>query len=63
MREKDFHWSNGDPWSNEFLSYKMYLAVDEENYERAAKCNDEINRRLALERKNRELYYANYQLS
>jgi hypothetical protein len=38
---------DGKKWSNKFLQYHIDKAVQEENYEWAQECKDELDRRLA----------------
>ncbi|MCB0446091.1 MAG: UvrB/UvrC motif-containing protein [Gelidibacter sp.] len=36
---------DGKKWSDKFLKYHLNKAIEEENYELASECRDEINRR------------------
>lgn len=47
ITQNDFTGCDGKPWSNEFLEYHIALSVQDENYERAAECKKELDRRLS----------------
>jgi len=43
--DEKFVGCDGKKWSDDFLKYHIDLAVENENYEWAAECRDELKRR------------------
>jgi len=51
---KPFHGCDGKPWSNAFIKTHIKMAIDEENYEWAQQCVDELANRDAMSKTNYE---------
>ena len=52
FRQEPFIGCDGKPWDVDFLKYHIELAIEDERYEFAMECKNEINRREALNLKS-----------
>ena len=48
LKPKPFCYSCGQPWEDDVLEFVMEEAAQQEDYEQAAKCRDELKRRKGV---------------